>query len=90
MDDKSKETVESHDRGREIAPAVGLEELGTVPLSPAHNVQAFTSRSDRIQRFIRSEAAEFVAKRYASVSVWPSGDDPTRILGFYTLAVFSV
>jgi hypothetical protein len=90
MHDKTGQTIESDDRSRQIASTAGLEPLGTVPLTAAHNVQAFISRSGRIQHFIRSEALDYVAKRYASVSVWPDADDPTKIMGFYSLAPFSV
>jgi hypothetical protein len=91
MHDKTGQTIESDDRGRQIASTASLEPLGTVPLTAAHNVQTFVSRSGRIQHFIRSEALDYVAKRYASVSVWPdAGDDPTKIMGFYSLAPFSV
>lgn len=90
MHDESEKTVEGDPRGGEIAPAVGLRSLGTTLLTAAFNLKFFTSRSERVQRFIREDAFRYMQKRYANVFVWPHPDDATRILGFYTLSPCSI
>ncbi|HUO11402.1 MAG TPA: hypothetical protein VMU37_01470 [Caulobacteraceae bacterium] len=48
------------------------------------------ARSERVQGFLREDAARFVEKRYASVFILPDPEDPTRVLGYYSLSPGSV
>ena len=90
MHDEPGPAIKADGGSREIAQTPALRPLGTVYLSAAHNLSGFTSRSTRIQGFIQNEVQEYLAKRYCSVCVWPHPDDPSRILGFYTLAACSI
>jgi hypothetical protein len=90
MHEEPTQTIQGDGGSREIAPGLDLKPLGTIRLSAAHNVSDFTSKSERIQRFIRSEAQTYTGQRYCSVNVWPDPADPSKILGFYSLASCSI
>jgi hypothetical protein len=71
-----------------VAEAVRLEPLSTVRLSDSHRVSDFRcEKSARIAAFFGRECVELVNKNYCRVFVLPDPDDPTRILGFYTLSM---
>ena len=72
-------------------PAQGSsQELGTVPLvAEQHATADFASRSDRVQKFIRTDCWPLIATNYTRVFVWPSPEGRS-ILGFYSLSSFSV
>ncbi len=90
MHGKSTQAIKSDGRSSEITSDATLESLGTVRFTPAHNVIGFKSRSARVEEFIQTHAQEYVAKKYANVFVWPSDNDPTLIVGFYSLSACSV
>lgn len=62
--------------------------LKTIRLSDAHRVRDFTCASERVTCFIREKAARWVKRRYCGVFVLADPDDPTGILGFYTLSQY--
>jgi hypothetical protein len=81
--------TDSGDGGRgEPAPAArGEDKLNTVPLSSAHRMADFQcARSERVQKFFTTEWPELGPLHYCRAFVWPDPDDPTRILGYYTLS----
>lgn len=90
MHDEPAQAVQGDGGSREIASGLDLKPLGTIPLSAAHNVKDFTSRSARVQGFIRDDEGGLIANGYCRVFVWPDPSDPSKILGFYSLAPCSI
>lgn len=87
MHDATKGAHGADVAGSGTAPQPDLPPLGTVSLSPDHDVGAFDcSRSARVQSFLRDEAPKYVGLRYCNVFIWPHPDDPSRVWGFYTLS----
>jgi hypothetical protein len=65
------------------------EPLATVRLNPIHRVQDFTcTKSERVTRFIREQAARWVERRLCGVFVLPDPDNPAAVLGYYSLSQF--
>jgi GNAT superfamily N-acetyltransferase len=58
-----------------------------VPLDPAHEVEDFDCGNDKLNEFLRATARQhqrrLISKTYVLVDV----EAPTRIMGFYTLAL---
>src|SRR5215469_18751304 len=80
-------TTEPSNAGSSGAASASSESLGTVPLDGSHRVDAFKcSRSERVQGFIQGACKEFLKHNYCKVFVWPNPDDPTDVLGYYSLS----
>jgi hypothetical protein len=62
--------------------------LKTIRLNGAHCVRDFTCDSERVTCFIREKAALWVERRYCGVFVLSDPNDPTNVLGFYTLSQY--
>lgn len=75
----------------EAARLMGTSQFLTVPLDETHNVAAFNcTRSLGIQGFLRNDASAYVRKGVSTVFVIPAEDDPTRVLGYYTLSAYVI
>jgi hypothetical protein len=88
MHDQPEGAIPVDGSGGGIAPKVvtQLKPL-TVPLSPSHRIKDFVcARSDRIQRFLYTEALELIPQNYCRVFVLPNPQDATHIFGYYTLS----
>jgi hypothetical protein len=46
------------------------------------------AKSANVTKFIRTQANLWVDRRYCGVFIFPAPDDPTHILGYYTLSQF--
>ena len=69
--------------------AIKEESLATTALSPLHRVSDFIcSRSERVTRFLQTQASRWVEQRLCGAFVFPDPNDPTRIWGFYTLSQY--
>lgn len=87
MHEDATEAVEGDSRGGENAQGASLEALGTVPLNGTHDIANFCcTKSARVQAFLRDHAHPYVADNYCRVFVWPSNEDPTRLMGYYSLS----
>jgi len=64
--------------------------LETIRLNSAHRVQDFTCASERVTCFIRDKAARWVKRRYCGVFILTDPNDPTAILGYYTLSQYTL
>jgi hypothetical protein len=92
MHQESDGTVTDDIARRGSAPRTGAEEpLATVRLNPIHRVQDFTAtKSDRVTRFLREQAACWVERRLCGAFILPDPNDHMAILGYYTLSQFVV
>src|SRR5258708_33642475 len=74
------------------ASAVEAEEpLVTVRLNPTHRTRDFScAKSARVTKFIREQASRWVDRRLCGVFIFPSPDDPTANLGYYTLSQYLI
>ena len=89
MHSESQGTVDHDLEGRRSASTIEAEEpLATVRLNPTHRIADFCAKSERVARFLHEQAPRWVRQRYCGVFVLPSADDPTQVLGYYTLSQF--
>jgi predicted N-acetyltransferase YhbS len=55
-----------------------------------HNRLAFTCGNEKLDRFLRESAKQSTRKGLAAVFVAIDEDEPTRILGYYSLSSFTI
>jgi hypothetical protein len=65
------------------------EPLATVRLNPTHRTRDFAcAKSERVTKFLRDQASLWVEQRYCGAFILPNPEDPTGILGYYTLSQY--
>jgi hypothetical protein len=86
--DGSPDTIHGKGRGNAQSVSIEIEALITIRLDlSVHRVSDFScARSPRIHGFFGNECPRFLARNYCRVFVLGDPDDPTRVLGFYTLS----
>ncbi|MGC1780306.1 MAG: hypothetical protein WBB34_20415 [Xanthobacteraceae bacterium] len=92
MSDQPGGTV-TDDIGRSgaIAALEGAHPLDTLHLDPTHRVGDFScSKSERVTRFLREQAQDWMERRYCGVFIFPNPADPAVVWGYYTLSQFVV
>jgi predicted GNAT family N-acyltransferase len=60
------------------------------PLSPYHERAAFASGVEPLDRYLKTQAGQDSRRRMASCFVLTREDEPSRILGYYTLSALSI
>src|SRR5437588_13127949 len=90
MSQASQGTIADDFERRLTAGAVEAEKpLVTVRLNPTHRTRDFTCvKSANVTKFIREQAVSWVEQRYCGVFVLEDPNDPTKILGYYSLSQF--
>jgi hypothetical protein len=89
MHEGSTKPIEVDAGGHKPPPEISRPQLGTVSLLAEHSTADFTSRSERVQQFIRSDCWTLISSNYTRVFVWPAPSG-NKIWGFYSLSPFSV
>ncbi len=60
------------------------------PLSAHHDRAAFSSGVEPLDRYLRAQAGQDSRRRVASCFVLTRADEPTQVLGYYTLSALSI
>lgn len=60
------------------------------PLSDHHNRAAFASGVEPLDRYLRAQAGQDTRRRVASCFILTQADEPTQVLGYYTLSALSI
>ncbi len=68
---------------------ISLDRLVVEPLGRHHDRAAFSCGNPSLDLYLRRQAGQDVRRRVARVFV-ARGDEPSRILGFYTLSALSI
>lgn len=65
--------------------------LITFPLCGAHRVNDFcAAKSAAVEDFLKTKAADQIQRNFCRVFVLQNPDDPTHVLGYYSLSAFQI
>lgn len=60
------------------------------PLSAHHDRASFSSGVEPLDRYLRAQAGQDSRRRVASCFILTQADEPTQVLGYYTLSALSI